>query len=412
MPQNIGDNRVIETDVARIRPEDAQRLARYRVSVGDIVYSRRGDVERRALIRQHEHGWLCGTGCLRVRFGDGAVNPQYASYYLGDPRVREWVVRHAHGATMPNLNTALLSALPFVVPPLDTQRAIARILGALDDKIELSRRMNETLAATARALFKSLFSDFDPVRAKAEGRDTGMPAHLADQFPDSLEASELGEIPRGWGVVNLGSIAEVIDCLHAKKPERRSSGLPLLQLWNIRDDGLVDMTDSYLIDEDAYAHWVSRMEAHPGDCVVTNVGRVGAVSQVPEGLRAALGRNMTGVRCRPEFNAPTFLIECLLSDAMQAEMTSKVDSGTILDALNVRSIPRLRLVAPPRELVSAFESVSRPLRAHMEVLLRQSRTLSALRDALLPKLMAGELRVPVAEPGSSPASAHGVARPA
>ncbi len=146
MPQNIGDNRVVREGIAQITVEDAERLNRYRVRTGDIVYSRRGDVERRALIRNAEDGWLCGTGCLRVRFGDVHVNPTFASYYLGDPNVREWIVRHAHGATMPNLNTAILSALPFVLPPLPEQRAIAHILGTLDDKIEL---------VVSRSLWKS-----------------------------------------------------------------------------------------------------------------------------------------------------------------------------------------------------------------------------------------------------------------
>ena len=166
MPQNIGDNRISEDGIARITPEDAKRLSRYRVRSGDIVYSRRGDVERRAIVRRQQDGWLCGTGCLRVRFGNGYVDPLYAAFYLGHPSVREWIVRHAHGATMPNLNTSILAACPFVVPPLPQQRAIAHILGTLDDKIELNRRMNETLEAMARALFKSWFVDFDPVRAK------------------------------------------------------------------------------------------------------------------------------------------------------------------------------------------------------------------------------------------------------
>ena len=145
MPQNIGDNRLVEDEIARIAPQDAMRLSRYRVRKGDIVYSRRCDVERRALIREREDGWLCGTGCLRVRLGEKGANPTYTYYYLGHPAVREWIVRHAHGATMPNLNTSILSALPFVLPPPIEQRAIAGVLCALDDKIELNRRMNETL---------------------------------------------------------------------------------------------------------------------------------------------------------------------------------------------------------------------------------------------------------------------------
>src|SRR6266568_2148254 len=130
------------------------------------------------------------------------------SVYLGHPSVREWVVRHAHGATMPNLNTSILAACPFLVPPKNEQRAIAHILGRLDDKIELNRRMNETLEAMARALFKSWFVDFDPVRAKAEGRHPDLPKPLADLFPDRFEDSELGETPEGWCVKKIEEVAK------------------------------------------------------------------------------------------------------------------------------------------------------------------------------------------------------------
>lgn len=210
MPQNIGDNRVFTEGIARITPEDAARLSRYLVQTGDIVYSRRGDVERRALIRAEEDGWLCGTGCLRVRFGNSEVDPLYASYYLGHPSVRGWIVRHAVGATMPNLNTSILSALPFVIPPLSEQKAIAHILGTLDDKIELNREMNQTLEAMARAIFKSWFVDFDPVRAKMEGRQpAGMDAATAELFPDEFEESALGMIPKGWKVIKLGNLIDI-----------------------------------------------------------------------------------------------------------------------------------------------------------------------------------------------------------
>jgi type I restriction enzyme, S subunit len=128
-------------------------------------------VERRALITEKEDGWLCGTGCLRVSFGHfDFVDTLYASYYLGDSAVREWIVRHAIGATMPNLNTSILSALPFVVPPIPEQRAIAGMLGALDDKIELNRRMNATLESMARAVFRQWFIDGDDVESWDVGK--------------------------------------------------------------------------------------------------------------------------------------------------------------------------------------------------------------------------------------------------
>jgi len=298
------------------------------------------------------------------------------------------------GSSVPTLNRNHVHPLPVRIPAdVSEQRAIARILVALDDKIELNRRMNETLEAIARALFKSWFIDFDPVHAKAAGHDPGLPADIAALFPDSFEDSDLGEIPKGWRVSSIGSAADVIDCLHSKKPERRIAGLPLLQLANIRDDGLIDMGDEYLISEHDYREWVSRIEASPGDCVITNVGRVGAVAQMPRGQKAALGRNMTAVRCKPSFPFPTVLIECLLSEAMSNEIARKTDVGTILDALNVRNIPDLRFVGASDAVLQCFQSKARPLRAEMEQRLVESRTLATLRDTLLPKLMSGELTV-------------------
>jgi type I restriction enzyme, S subunit len=175
MPTNIGENRIVEDGIVRITEEDANRLGQHRLRAGDIIYSRRGDVEKRALIREREEGWFCGTGCLKVLLGSGVVDPLFASLFLGHPAIREWIVRHAVGATMPNLNTAIMSAVPFALPPLAEQKAIAAVLGALDDKIELNRRMNATLEAMARALFESWFVDFDPVRAKLDGRPPRRP---------------------------------------------------------------------------------------------------------------------------------------------------------------------------------------------------------------------------------------------
>ena len=326
-----------------------------------------------------------------------ALDGKYLTYTLlcRKKELLNMVELAGHGTG--RLPTDRLKSLQIKLPPIHEQLAIVHILGTLDDKIELNRQMNKTLEGIARTMFKSWFVDFDPVRAKADGRDPGLPKEIADLFPNSFRDSELGQIPEKWGVTRLGEITDVIDCLQSKKPERRPSGKPLLQLWNVRDDGLMDTSDTYFIDESDYRMWVSRMEASPGDCVVTNVGRVGAVAQVPRGLNAALGRNMTGIRCKKEFPFPTFLIECLLSEAMRSEIILKTDTGTILDALNVRSIPELRIVKPSVEISRVFEGLSRPLRARMERNLVDCGTLASLRDTLLPKLISGELRIPDAE---------------
>lgn len=154
MPVNIAENRVDLSDIARITEEDASRLSKHLVKKGDIIYSRRGDVTRKSLITDSEVGMFCGTGCLLIRPGN-KIDPRFLTYHLSSPKNQEWIIRHAVGATMPNLNTGILSDIPLRVPSRTLQCTIAHILGTLDDKIQLNRQMNTTLEAMAQALFKS-----------------------------------------------------------------------------------------------------------------------------------------------------------------------------------------------------------------------------------------------------------------
>jgi type I restriction enzyme, S subunit len=398
--QNVFDRRFSEEGLAYISDEQAARLSSVQIQPRDILLNITGD------------GITFGRSCEApasilpavvnqhvsiIRVDPRVADPGFVLAYLSHPSVKHYIESFNAGGSRRAITKGHIESFCIPLPPLSEQRAIAHILGTLDDKIELNRRMNETLEAMARAIFQSWFVDFDPVRARAEGRDPGLPKHIADLFPDRFENSELGEIPAGWEMATIGDVCEVIDCLHSKKPERVEIGKPLLQLSNIRDDGLLDMADCYCIDDADYDHWISRMEASPGDCVITNVGRVGAVAQVPDGVKAALGRNMTGVWCKPDFQVPTFLIECLLSKSMRNEISLKVDTGTILEALNVRNIPKLRFTRASKDVLVQFERLARPLRMRMEHRLDESCTLATLRDTLLPKLISGELRVKDAE---------------
>lgn len=188
----------------------------------------------------------------------------------------------------------------------------------------------------------------------------------------------------------IGEIAEVIDRLHSKKPQRQPSGKPLIQLNNIIDDGILNMADTFYISEDDYAKWISRCEVKPGDCVITNVGRIGAVSQVPRGTTAAMGRNMTCIR--PGAYAAT-VITALCSNAMRYEIEKRTDAGTIMNALNVRNIPKLEFYLPPAEVRDSVEATLKTIQDARELLLKERQEFAALRDALLPKLMSGEIDV-------------------
>ena len=243
------------------------------------------------------------------------------------------------------------------LPPLDEQRRIAEVLGALDDLIDTNERSRDSLVHLVNAEFDRRF------------------------------------VFRTLGPT-VGELAKVVDCLHSKKPEHfAEGGRLLLQLNNIRDDGLMDLQSRYVISEKDYALWSKNLETEPHDLVVTNVGRVGAVARVPGGLTAALGRNMTAIRANDPTGDAAFITAALLSSAVRREIENKTDSGTILNALNVRSIPKLRLQESTPDERKRFSEWALPLLEMCDSLIAHNAQLRRTRDELLPLLMSGAVRV-------------------
>jgi type I restriction enzyme, S subunit len=294
--------------------------------------------------------------------------------------VRAWIVRHAQGATMPNLNTSILSSLPFVVPPIEEQRAIAYILGTLDDKIELNRRMNETLEEMARAIFKSWFVDFDPVRAKAEGRDPGLPEHIADLFPDSFEDSELGKIPAGW---TAGTVGEDFEVTMGQSPPGETykevgDGLPFYQ-------GRRDFGFRY----PALRVYCSapKRAAQAGDALVSVRAPVGDVNMAEE--PCCIGRGVAAVRHHSGSRSYTYY-------AMQSLKTyfdHFESDGTVFGSVSKRGFVTIPFLIPSPRMVENFESMAFSIDQHIESNEKQIRTLATVRDTLLPKLISGEVRI-------------------
>ena len=157
MPKDIGNRYIIESTAAQISFEDAERLKRYKLLLGDIVYSRRGDIEKCALVRSENVGSLCGTGCLRVRPNQKVISAEFLSFYLGQPHIKKWIISKSVGATMHNLNSEILKQLPLNLPPLETQKQIAAVLSALDDKISLNKKINSSLEEMAKTIYLHKF---------------------------------------------------------------------------------------------------------------------------------------------------------------------------------------------------------------------------------------------------------------
>ena len=192
----------------------------------------------------------------------------------------------------------------------------------------------------------------------------------------------------------LGEFANIIDCLHSKKPNSvTDTTKQLIQLNNILDTGFLDLTSKYYISESDYSNWTRKCEIVEGDCVITNVGRIGAVSQAPSGTHAAMGRNMTCVRLKAQYPYPAYLITGFLSPHIQTEIKKNTDEGTIMGALNVKNIPLLQFPFFDETTMIALEDTLHPLRKSIELNYQENQKLSLLRDTLLPRLMSGELDV-------------------
>lgn len=189
-----------------------QRSRRARLQAGDLVITREAPMGEVCMV---PNGLKCclGQRMVMLRPNDRKALGRYLLYTLQSRQVQNEIkVNEGTGSTVSNLRIPLLKALPIPTPPLPVQQRIADVLGKLDDKIELNRRMNRTLEKMAAAIFKSWFIDFDPTRAKAEGRDPasgGLPAEIADLFPDAFEDSDLGPIPKGWSNGELQEMATI-----------------------------------------------------------------------------------------------------------------------------------------------------------------------------------------------------------
>lgn len=399
MPTNIGDNRILSDGIARIRESDAIRLSKHRVQSGDVVYSRRGDVERRALVRDRESGWLCGTGCLKVRFGQGVINPAFASYYLGHPEIRSWIVRHAVGATMPNLNTAIMESIPFLLPPFSQQDQIARILSSLDDKIELNRQMNETLEAMARRLFKSWFVDFDPVHAKAALRREhprlsnadlsrralpNMAPEIAELFPDGFEESVLGRIPKGW---KAGTVTDAIE-VNPTRSLAKGTVAPWLEMSNMP-------TRSARALAWENREFGSGTKFINGDTLVARItpclenGKTAFVDFLDDGQVGAGSTEYIVLRPKPSL-PPVFAYLLARTEDFRQYLITNMTGTSGRQRVPADCLSKFPIVTPANHIADCFAKATTQIFAQMKVVDEESFALIRTRDRLLPQLLSGD----------------------
>ena len=368
--EHLGNRQFSKQNLPLVSDADKERLAKYILQEGDIVFSRVGSVDRCSYVSASENGWLFSGRCLRVRCGDSCY-PLFLYYYFCNEPIKQYIKSIAVGATMPSINTKLMADIPIVLPNIENQKHIAAILSSIDDKIELNRRINGNLEQQAQALFKAWFVDFEPFKN--------------GKFVDS----ELGKIPEDWRV---GTIEEL--CQHIASGSTPSSMNKEYYNGNIKWFTTKELNDTFLLDSEKHisekGHQSSSTKMFPTGTVLMaiyaapTVGRLGILTSNATFNQAAVGLT-------PKQEIGSYYIFLLLKN--ERNNFNNLAIGAAQQNLSVKFVKTYITIIPSEKVIYDFNIVINPLFDKVKFLNKQISSLTNLRDTLLPKLMSGELKI-------------------
>ncbi len=390
---NVNHGRFHDDDFVFISEETANRLAKFESLPGDVLLVHKGTLGKIGLMpeKRRFHRYIMGNSMLRVRCNPSILIPEYLYYWLSSADGTNYLLSRVSQVGVPQIQQPLttLRQAKLPVPPLLEQQAVACILGSLDEKIELNQRRNRTLEAMARTIFRSWFVDFDPVRAKPGG----LPLDLAQLFPDSFDESVLGAIPKGWRVCPLS------EAFHINPARTLAKGTlaPYLDMANMPTQG--PSPDSWVMREVG-----SGMKFINGDTLVARItpclenGKTAFVDFLREDQ---VGWGSTEyIVLRPKSSIPPVFAYLLArSQNFRTFAVQQMTGSSGRQRVPTDSLHKYRVAIPENDspLFSRFGRMVAPMFSQITAAVEQSRALAALRDALLPKLVSGELRVPDAE---------------
>ena len=377
---NIKEGEFEWGDKARYWPELTPNLERRLLRDGDVLLGMDGSKVGKNWVQVREKDLPCllvqRVACLRAK---KSMDQQFLRYLIGNPDFAAYVERVKTGTSIPHISGGQIKAYQILLPSRAEQRTIAHILGSLDDKIELNRRMNETLEAMARALFKSWFIDFGPVRAKTAGRDPDLPADIAALFPDSFQDSELGPIPRGWKARSLRDVLTESNerVGDAEVPEYSSTNTGLeLRSDHFKKKLAASSAKNKLIRSGDLVFGLSRRILNFG-LMRDDIGSVSTAYKVFAVDQHEITPDLLQQMMRER---PSYFYNAISGSTREGQSVSSEGLG------------QLKFTQPPAGLQRTFYGAVGPLSVLTTTLVKESMTIATLRDTLLPKLFSGELR--------------------
>ena len=392
---SVTENRISEVKHLVLGKDRLPSRARRKVQPGDIVYSTvRPNQKHFGLLKEPPENFLVSTGFATIRATERFALTEYVYWFL----TQDHIVEHLHAiaeqstSAYPSIKPIDIERLELELPPLSEQRRIARILGTLDDKIELNRRMNATLEGMARALFKSWFVDFEPVRAKMEGRwrrgerVPGMPAELYDLFPERLTQSDLGEVPEGWGVKTLDQLVD----LNPRESLKRGTKAPYLNMAALPTEGC--NPNKAIVRE-----YTSGTRFRNGDTLLARItpclenGKTAYVQSLPTDTVGWGSTEFIVMRAIPPVTSEyTYLVA--RDETFRAHALQSMTGTSGRQRVQVQVLADYRLPCPHEDIWSAFTLIVEPMFARIKESAEANDILITMRHVLLPFLMSAKER--------------------
>jgi len=352
MPKDLVGGKISEESIARVDKTHVERLCRHKIEVGDILYSRRGDVGRCAHVTKKEEGWLCGTGCLRVTIDSEKADSRFVFFQLQHPDTVGWVEKHAVGATMLNLNTTILSSVPIRLPALEIQKRIADILSAYDDLIENNQKQIKLLEEAAQRLYKEWFVDL--------------------RFPGHENTKIVDGVPEGW---RISSIYDVFDIKYGKNlPTSKITKTGQYPVYGA--SGVIGYYNEKNCDD--YATLVTSRGNGSGDVFRTH-------------HKQSYITNNSFIARRNDKNS--FIENEFTFQLFSNTDFKKLCTGSAQPQLTNTSIQKIKILLPNRQLIEKYQRCTIEMSEKQEALYQEQRALTQARNRLLPKLMNGTVEV-------------------
>lgn len=369
MPKDLVGGKISEESIARVDKTHVERLCRHKIEVGDILYSRRGDVGRCAHVTKKEEGWLCGTGCLRVTIDSEKADSRFVFFQLQHPDTIGWVEKHAVGATMLNLNTTILSSVPIRLPALEIQKKIADILSAYDDLIENNQKQIKLLEEAAQRLYKEWFVDL--------------------RFPGHENTKIVDGVPEGWNectVENFGTVITGKTPPTSNKEYYTNGKVPFVTIPDMHNVVYPLKTEKRLTIEGAQTQ--KNKYIPPNSVMISCIGTVGLVSIATEVCQTNQQINSIILNNEDDLY---FFYESMLR--MKDLLDGLGSNGATMTNVNKSKLEKLIIISPSKDIVKQYNDVCKPLFESALNLSRKNVYLKNMREALLPKLMSGEAEI-------------------